>query len=58
MGDPQGSAPAKQIAQFRSDGITAQTGLRIPFFTDAFSRAFGFPITIPVNMISEETPLR
>lgn len=54
----QGSAPAKQIAQFRSDGITAQTGLRIPFFTDAFSRAFGFPTTVPVNMISEETPLR
>jgi hypothetical protein len=54
----QGSAPAKQIAQFRSDGITAQTGLRIPFFTDAFSRAFGFPATVPVNMISEETPLR
>ncbi|MDB5483462.1 MAG: hypothetical protein JWO83_4515 [Caulobacteraceae bacterium] len=54
----QGSAPAKQIAQFRSDGITAQTGLRIPFFTDAFSRAFGFPATVPVNVISEETPLR
>ena len=54
----QGSAPAKQIAQFRSDGITAQTGLRIPFFTDAFARAFGFPTTVPVNMISEETPLR
>lgn len=54
----QGSAPAKQIAQFRSDGITAETGLRIPFFTDAFSRAFGFPSTTPVNMIAEETPLR
>jgi hypothetical protein len=54
----QGSAPAKQIAQFRSDGVTAQTGLRIPFFTDAFSRAFGFPATVPVNMIAEETPLR
>ena len=54
----QGSAPAKQIAQFRSDGITAETGLRIPFFTDAFSRAFGFPNVVPVNMISEETPLR
>lgn len=54
----QGSAPTRQIAQFRSDGITAQTGLRIPFFTDAFSRSFGFPSTIPTNMISEETPLR
>ncbi len=53
-----GSAPSDQIAQFRSDGVTANTGLRIPFFTDAFSRAFGFPSTIPVNLISEETPLR
>jgi hypothetical protein len=58
MADAPGSAPAKQIAQFRSDGITAQTGLRIPFFTDAFSRAFGFPDVLPVNMIAEETPLR
>jgi hypothetical protein len=58
MPDAPGSAPSKQIAQFRSDGITAQTGLRIPFFTDMFSRAFGFPSTIPVNMIAEETPLR
>jgi hypothetical protein len=58
MADGQGSAPSKQIAQFRSDGITAQTGLRIPFFTDAFSRAFGFPAVLPLNMISEETPLR
>jgi len=54
----QGSAPPDQIAQFRSDGITAATGLRIPFFTDAFSRAFGFPDVIPVNMLIEETPLR
>jgi hypothetical protein len=54
----QGSAPSAQIAQFRSDGITAATGLRIPFFTDAFSRAFGFPDVLPVNMIAEETPLR
>jgi hypothetical protein len=54
----QGSAPPDQIAQFRSDGITAATGLRIPFFTDAFSRAFGFPQVLPVNMIAEETPLR
>jgi hypothetical protein len=56
--DGQGSAPSKQIAQFRSDGITAQTGLRIPFFTDAFSRAFGFPAVLPLNMVIEETPLR
>jgi hypothetical protein len=54
----QGSAPPDQIAQFRSDGITAATGLRIPFFTDAFSRSFGFPSVLPVNMIIEETPLR
>lgn len=56
--DGQGSAPAAQIAQFRSDGITSTTGLRIPFFTDAFSRAFGFPDVLPENLISEETPLR
>jgi hypothetical protein len=43
----QGSAPAAQIAQFRSDGFSAQTGLRIPFFSDAFSRAFGFPDVHP-----------
>ncbi len=54
----QGSAPKAQIAQFRSDGITAATGLRIPFFTDDFSRAFGFPNTRLINMISEATPLR
>ena len=54
----QGSAPAAQIAQFRSDGFSAQTGLRIPFFSDAFSRAFGFPDVHPVNLISEETPIR
>jgi len=54
----QGSAPSAQIAQFRSDGITAKDGLRIPFFTDAFSRAFGMPNVLPVNMVSEETPLR
>ena len=54
----QGSAPSAQIAQFRSDGVTAATGLRIPFFTDAFSRAFGFPDVLPMNMIAEETPLR
>jgi hypothetical protein len=54
----QGSAPSAQIAQFRSDGVTAATGLRIPFFSDAFSRAFGFPDVLPLNMIVEETPLR
>ncbi len=54
----QGSAPPAQIAQFRSDGITAATGLRIPFFTDAFARSFGFPQVLPVNMLIEETPLR
>ena len=54
----QGSAPASQIAQFRSDGVTAQTGLRLQFFTDSFSRAFGLPETRLVNMISEATPLR
>jgi hypothetical protein len=54
----QGSAPAAQIAQFRSDGFSTQTGLRIPFFSDAFSRAFGFPDVHPVNLLSEETPIR
>ena len=58
MADGQGSAPADQIAQFRSDGVTASTGLRIPFFTDDFSRAFGFPNTRLRNMITEATPLR
>ena len=54
----QGSAPTQQIAQFRSDGVTAATGLRIPFFTDDFSRSFGFPSTRLQNMITEATPLR
>jgi hypothetical protein len=54
----EGSAPASQIAQFRSDGITSSTGLRIPFLADSFSRAFGFPDVRPINMLSEETPLR
>jgi len=54
----QGSAPAEQIAQFRADGISATTGLRIPFFSDSFSRAYGLPDTRLVNMISEATPLR
>ena len=52
------SAPSTQIAAFRSDGVTAATGLRIPFFTDAFSRAFGLPDVRPVNQFSEATPLR
>ncbi len=54
----QGSAPTTQISQFRSDGITAQTGLRIPFFSDDFARAFGMPSARLINMISEATPLR
>jgi len=54
----QGSAPTSQIAQFRSDGVTTQSGLRLQFFTDSFSRAFGLPETRLVNMISEATPLR
>ncbi|HEY1559372.1 MAG TPA: packaged DNA stabilization protein [Caulobacteraceae bacterium] len=54
----QGSAPAAQIAQFRSDGFNANTGLRVPFFADAFSRSFGFPDVHPFNLISEETPIR
>src|SRR5665213_4053290 len=53
-----GSAPPQQIAQFRSDGITAATGLRIPFFSDDFSRAYGLPPARIVNMMSEATPLR
>ena len=56
--DGQGSAPPQQIAQFRSDGVTASTGLRVPFFTDDFSRSFGFPGTRLRNMITEATPLR
>ncbi|MEO8925899.1 MAG: packaged DNA stabilization protein, partial [Caulobacteraceae bacterium] len=54
----QGSAPASQIAEFRGDGFTAATGLRVPFFSDGFSRAYGLPETRLVNMISEATPLR
>ncbi|HWE98694.1 MAG TPA: packaged DNA stabilization protein [Caulobacteraceae bacterium] len=54
----QGSAPNAQVAQFRSDGFTSLTGLRLPFFTDSFSRSFGFPDVRPLNLISEETPLR
>ena len=52
------SAPSDQIAQFRSDGVTASTGLRVPFFTDGFARAYGLPETRLRNMISEATPLR
>ena len=56
--DPQGSAPDTQIAQFRSDGVSATTGLRLPFFTDAFSRASGFPDLRLVNLVTESTPNR
>src|SRR5947208_5230738 len=52
------SAPANQIAQFRSDGFTANTGLRVPFYTDLFDRANGLPPTPLVNQIVEATPLR
>ena len=55
---PEASAPAKEIAQFRSDGASSLNGLRIPFFSDGFSRAFGLPETRLVNMITESTPLR
>ena len=54
----QGSAPSSQIAAFRSDGFTAQTGLRLQFFTEGFARAYGLPETRLVNMISEQTPIR
>jgi len=53
-----GTPPANQIAQFRSDGITAATGLRLAFFSDGFSRAFGMPPVRLINMITEATPLR
>jgi hypothetical protein len=55
---PEGSAPSSQIAQFRSDGFTGTTGLRIPFFSESFSRSYGMPETRLVNMISEATPHR
>ena len=58
MAEGQGSAPTQQIAQFRSDGVTASTGLRVPFFTDDFSRSYGFPNTRLCNMITEATPVR
>jgi hypothetical protein len=52
------SAPPNQIAQFRSDGITASTGLRIPFYTDLFSRSFGEPDIRLINTLVESTPIR
>ena len=58
MADGQGSAPSQQIAQSRSDGLNASTGLRVSFLTDDFSRSFGFPGTRLRNMITEATPLR
>ncbi len=54
----QGSAPTDQIAAFRSDGFSAKTGLRVPFFSEGFSRAYGFPEVRLRNMISEATELR
>ncbi len=54
----QGSAPPAQIAQFRADGFNATTGLRVQFFTEGFARAYGYPETRLINMISEATPLR
>jgi hypothetical protein len=53
-----GSASAKQIAQFRSDGASSLTGLRIPFFSDAFSRASDLPEVRLLNFVTEATPLR
>src|SRR5271156_2280093 len=53
-----GSASGKQIAQFRTDGVSGLTGLRIPFFSDAFSRASGLPEVRLLNFVSEATPLR
>ena len=53
-----GSAPADQLAEFRSDGFNATTGLRVPFFTEGYSRAYGFPDTRMVNMLSEAGPIR
>jgi hypothetical protein len=53
-----GSAPPAQLAQFRADGINANTGLRLPFLSEGFSRAFGFPDVRIINMITEAAPLR
>ena len=58
MADGNGSAPSQQIAQFRSDGVTGTSGLRVPFFSDGFSRASGLPEARLINFISEATPLR
>ena len=58
MADGNGSAPSQQIAQFRSDGVTGTSGLRIPFFSDGFSRASGLPEARLINFIGEATPLR
>lgn len=52
------SAPADELAAFRSDGVTAQNGLRIPFFTESFGRAYGFPETRLVNLLTEPAPVR
>ena len=54
----QGSAPADQIAQFRSDGFSAVNGLRVPFMTESFARQSGFPSVSLVNLITEPAPLR
>ena len=54
----QGSAPPDQIAQFRSDGFSASTGLRVPLSTDIFTRLVGTPDARVVNMMVEATPLR
>ncbi|HXV00658.1 MAG TPA: packaged DNA stabilization protein [Caulobacteraceae bacterium] len=54
----QGSAPSAQIAQFRADGFSALTGMRIPFLSDAFARSFlGIDVRLE-NFISESGPLR
>ena len=52
------AAPANQVAQFRSDGFNASTGLRVPFYTDSFDRSNGLPAVRLINQIVEATPLR
>lgn len=32
--------------------------LRVPFITDGFTRSLGTPVGLPVNLVSEATPLR
>lgn len=55
---PQGSAPQEQIAQFRSDGFNAQSGLRVALYTENFDRTnISVPVRI-INQIVESTPLR